>query len=108
MCTNVGGGGGGIQANSAQAKIISPLEGYRENIRQFNAALQAAKDSKAAILEFQDITGKTHRRWYNGATYTDRKPSEANIGGTGKYKRTGIYKAKFTPPKSWGKNFKFE
>ena len=92
---------------TTETKKISPLEGLRENDRQFKNALQAAKDNKAAVFEFENIMGRTDKRWYNGAVYTDKKPSDANIGGTGKYKRHGTYKAKFKAPKSWGKNYDF-
>lgn len=92
---------------SKSKKLISPLEGFKENARQFNDAIQAAGKEKAAIVGFTDIMGRTVRRWFNGAVYSDRKPSEQNIGGTGKYKRKGTYKAEFKPPKSWGKNFDF-
>ena len=106
-----GGGGSANKANNAtgkNGKTISALEGLRENEKQFREALQTAKNSKAAIIEFENIMGRTDRRWWNGATWTDKKPSEATLGGTGKYKRKGIYKAKFKAPKSWGKNYDFK
>lgn len=104
MSNNMGGGGAGGSAT----KKISPLEGLRENEKQFREALQAAKNSNSAIFEFKNIMGKTTKRWWNGATWTDKKPSDAVIGGTGKYKRKGTYKAEFKAPKSWGKNYDFE
>lgn len=107
--SRAGGSGGGSGNSTAQEtpKMIKPLEGLRENDKQFRAALQEAKEQKAAVLEFENIMGKTDKRWWNGATWTDRKPSDATLGGTGKYKRTGTYKKKFKAPKSWGKNYDF-
>lgn len=75
---------------------MSDLEAFKENTNQLNKALKNAKDNKASILEYQDITGKVHHRYWNGATYTDRKSSlyEKEFKGT--------YKAKFKAPKEWG------
>ena len=85
-----GSGGGGNSTAQETPKMIKPLEGLRENDKQFRAALQEAKEQKAAVLEFENIMGRTDKRWWNGATWTDRKPSDATLGGTGKYKRTGL------------------
>lgn len=107
MCTNAGNASG-KSGGQAKPKMISPLEGLRENDRQFQQALQTAKEKKVAVLEYEGINGKVYKRWYNGATYSDRKPrNEVDIGGHGKYKRKGTYKAKFKAPKAWGKNYDF-
>ena len=74
---------------------VSPLTAFKENARQFNSALRDARRAKASIVEFKDVTGQTSKRYWNGATYTDRKSSlyEKEFKGT--------YKAKFKQPKDW-------
>ena len=82
---------------------VSELEAFRENASQLNAALEKAKGIGAAQLQYTDITGRTVNRYWNGATFTDRKSSLYETT-SGKYKRTGIYKAKFKEPKNWKQN----
>lgn len=94
------GGGAGNSAQKAGNSKVSALEAFRENASQLNAALQKAKEIGAAQLQYTDITGRTVNRYWNGATFTDRKSSLYETT-SGKYKRTGIYKAKFKEPKSW-------
>lgn len=95
--------------NENSPKTIRAIDGWRENEKQYREAIQTAKDKKVAVIEYENIMGKTDKLWYNGATYSTRKPRDENlIGGTGKYKRTGTYRAKFKAPKEWGKNYDFE
>lgn len=70
----------------------SPLDAFRENARQFNLARIAAKEAKASILEYTDIEGRTHKRYWNGAAFTDRASSL--------YERehSGVFKAQFELP----------
>lgn len=72
----------------------SELEAFRENTRQYNLARIAAKEAKASILEFTDITGAIHKLYWNGATYTDRASSL--------YERehSGVFKAQFEMPQN--------
>lgn len=72
---------------------MSSLEAFRENARQFNLAVQEAKKQKASVLEFTDITGTTYRRYWNGATYVDRK------GALYEKEMQGTYKAQFRKKK---------
>ena len=74
---------------------MSQLEAFKENARQFNEALEEARKRNAAVVEFTDITGKTFKRYWDGARYSDVKPSGALRSGT-----SGTYKASFTVPKS--------
>lgn len=93
-------GGRGSSSGRAGNRKVSALEAFRENVSQLNAALQKAKESGAAQLQYTDITGRTVNRYWNGATFTDRKSSLYETT-SGKYKREGIYKAKFKEPTSW-------
>lgn len=103
------GGNAAQQKNENNPKIIRAIDGLRENEKQYREAIQTAKDKKVAVIEYENIMGKTDKLWYNGATYSTKKPRDENlIGGTGKYKRTGTYKVKFKAPKEWGKNYDFK
>lgn len=88
------GSSSGVVASGGAIKV-SPLTAFKENARQFNSALRDARRAKASIVEFKDVTGQTSKRYWNGATYTDRKSSlyEKEFKGT--------YKAKFKQPKDW-------
>lgn len=52
---------------------MSYLEIFKENARQFNEALQKARQTGKAVVIFTDCTGQTFRRYWNGATFTDRR-----------------------------------
>lgn len=80
---------------SHESYFVSPLTAFRENSKQFNNALQEGRTRKASIVEFTDITGKVSKRYWNGATYTDRSSSlfEKEFKGT--------YKVSFKKPKEW-------
>lgn len=51
---------------------MSYLEIFKENARQFNEALATAKRTGKAVVQFTTCTGVTVRRYWNGATFTDR------------------------------------
>ncbi len=51
---------------------MSYLKIFRENARQFNEALATARKLGKAVVKFTDCTGKEYRRYWNGATFTDR------------------------------------
>lgn len=51
---------------------MSYLEIFKENARQFNKALVTARQNGKAVVEFTDCTGKVFRRYWNGATFTDK------------------------------------
>lgn len=81
---------GGRGGSSGVGKSgISALQAFKENARQFNEALQQGKIRKASVVEFEDITGNETKRYWNGATYVDRKSAlyEKDMHGT--------YKARF-------------
>ena len=80
------------------AIFVSPLTAFRENSKQFNNALKEGRTRKASIVEFTDITGKVSKRYWNGATYTDRSNSlfEKEFKGT--------YKVSFKKPMYNGKD----
>lgn len=86
---------GGRGANSGTNTKVSSLQAFKENGRQFNAARQNANTVKASILEYKDITGKTIKRYLNGATFVDRKSALYDK------EHNGVYKASFKIPKEW-------
>ena len=92
---SVVGGGGGVQAPTK----VTALTAFKENAKQFNEAIQAAKSGSYSTLEYTDITGKTVNRYWDGAKFSDKKA--ALFEGEGKYKRKGKLKVSFKPPKSW-------
>ncbi len=81
---------GGRGASSSKAKSTkSSLEAFRSNARQFNEALQKAKQQRASIVEYTDITGQTFKRYWNGASFVDRESALYEK------ERKGLYKAKY-------------
>lgn len=85
-------GGRGSSSGMQKSAQLSPLQAFKENAKQFNFALQKAKENKASIVEYTDITGKTARRYWNGATFVNRKSALYEK------ERQGTYKAKFKMP----------
>ncbi len=85
-------GGRGSQGTTVN---VSPLTAFKENASQFNRALQKARDNRASVLEYVGITGKVEKRYWNGATFTDRAASLYTKD------RTGTVRVKFKKPKSW-------
>ena len=67
------------------------LEEFKENARQFNRAIEEAKQKKAAILEYTDITGTVFKRYWNGATFVDRQSALYEKD------RNGVYKVSYNP-----------
>ena len=96
-------GVGGNQPNlNTNTPKVSAKEEFLESGRQFNEAKQAAKKANAEMLEYVDIMGKTHRMWWNGATWTDIAPRTGSYQSeNNKYKKHGTYKAEFKEPDSW-------
>ena len=93
MCTNAGDSG-------AQTYNVSELTQVRENYSQLQTAIRTVREQGASKVEYIGIDGKTVNRYWNGATFTDRRSSLYESQDP-KYKRNGIYKAKSKPPKSW-------
>lgn len=73
---------------------VSPLQAFRSNARQFNEALAEGRRRHAAVVEYTDLNGRKSRRYWNGATYTERK-SSLYTRGTGKYSVSGTYSSKY-------------
>lgn len=93
-CSSVSKGG----SSSGSAKIEpTALEIVRENSSQFNLVLQEAKRRNVAKVEYEDAFGRTIRRYFDGATYSDRKSTMAEKFTSAK----GVYKAKFKKPENW-------
>lgn len=88
------GRGRSKSSSENQTGRISYLEAFKENSRQFNAALQRARDEGYAQLQYTAITGQVINRYWNGATFTDRKSSLYESLNP-KYKRKGVLKVKF-------------
>ena len=69
---------------------MTPLQAFRENASQFNAALSEARAQRALIVEYTDVTGQVNRRYWDGARYQDRKAFAYDKDGF-----SGTYRAKF-------------
>lgn len=82
--------------NSGKIKPTA-LQIFKENASQLNDAIREGQKRKVATIEFEDATGKTVRRYFNGASYSDRKSSMAEKYSSVK----GTYKAKFKKPNNW-------
>jgi hypothetical protein len=91
------GGRGGSSGIKNVPSGMTPLQAFKENAKQFNEALKKAQSEKASVVEFTDITGATVRRYWNGATFVDRKSALYTKAYKGKIQ--GTYKANFKMPK---------
>ena len=69
----------------------SSLDAFKENARQFNLAIEAAKEKKASIVEYTDMTGAVFKRYWNGAAFVDRASALYEKD------RTGVYTASYNP-----------
>ena len=87
------GGRGGSSKLESNSQKISALKIFKENAAQFNKAIERAKTEKASILEYTEATGKIFTRYWNGATFTDRKSALYER------ERKGTLKVKFKIPK---------
>ena len=87
----------GSSKNGAGAKKVSALTAFKENAKQLNEAKAEAKKRKAAEVHYTDMTGKTYKLYWNGASYGDKKSNMA-----AQYSEmSGVYKAKFKIPEDW-------
>ena len=69
----------------------SSLDAFKENARQFNLAIEAAKEKKASIVEYTDMTGAVFKRYWNGAAFVDRASALYEKD------RNGVYTASYNP-----------
>lgn len=89
------GGRGGSSGLKTEKVNVSPLTVFKENARQLNEALVEGRAKQASVVEFTDATGTKFKRYWNGATYTDRASSL--------YEKEfhGVYKKTFKKPSDW-------
>ena len=81
----------GAAGNSGNT--LSPLEAIRNNARQFNEALAEGRARNAEIVEYTDIMGIVRRRYWNGATWSERPSSM--YARTTRYRASGTYKTSY-------------
>lgn len=80
----------------------SALTVFKENARQMNEALEEATRQRALEVHFTDVTGKTFKRWWDGASWTDKKVSQEMLKRYSSYgKYVGVFKSSFKKPKDW-------
>lgn len=82
---SAGTGGGSGSSNESKP---SALEMMKEDSRQYVEALKEAQRQKAAIVEYTGVDGKTHRRYWNGATFVDRSSALYDKERSGTYTAT--------------------
>ena len=75
---------------------MSILEQRREDIRQFNAALQAGEIRGALVVEYTDAQGRLHRRFWNGARFAD-KANMMQVKLQSPFRAHWTYSAAFQP-----------
>lgn len=84
---------GGRGSSSGRRHSGGALAAFKSNAKQFNNALHEGRKRSAAIVEYTDLYGKIHKRYWNGVTYTDRKSSLFTNGD--RYAHKGVYQAKY-------------